>query len=75
MNSTEPLPSAEAILETEKKLRPLTLDPIVVASLADFHKHLKEVVTYCSCKAERDTSQSKPPNGLGGSGTGIVSPS
>ena len=72
---TNHFPSADEILEQEKKVRPLTLDPIVVASFGDLFSGLKDLLTCLSYKAARDTSQSKPPNGPGGSGTGTVSQS
>lgn len=66
--------SAEQILETEQKVRPLVLDPIVIASFGDFHKAFKAYLSSL-CKDSGCTSQSKPKVGLGGSGTGAVSPS
>ena len=64
--------SADEILEQEKKVRPLVLDPIVIASFGDFHAAFKKYLSY-SYKDSGCTSQSKPPNGPGENQTGTSS--
>lgn len=64
----------EEILETERKERPLVLDPIIIASFGDFQAAFKKYLSYL-CKDSGCTSQSAQPNGLDASQTGTSSAS
>jgi hypothetical protein len=64
--------SEEEILESERKERPLVLDPIVIASFGDFHAAFMKYLS-CSYKGAGCTAQSKPPSGPGESQTGTSS--
>lgn len=64
--------TAEEILETERKERPLVLDPIVIASFGDFQAAFKKFLSY-SYKGVGCTGQSTPLNGPGETQTGTSS--
>ena len=56
---TEIKVTAEEILESERKERPLVLDPIVIASFGDFRLAFLKYLSY-SYKDSGCTSQSTP---------------
>ena len=64
--------TVEEILETERKERPLLLDPIVIASFGDFQAAFRKYLSY-SYKGVGCTGQSKPPNDPGETQTGTSS--
>ena len=64
--------TGEEILEAERKVRPLVLDPIIIASFGDFQAAFKKYLSY-SYKDSGCTSQSTPPSGPGGTQTGTSS--
>ena len=64
--------TGEEILETERKERPLVLDPIIIASFGDFQAAFRKYLSY-SYKDSGCTSQSAPPSGPGENQTGTSS--
>jgi hypothetical protein len=60
--------TAEEILEAEQKVRPIVLDPIVIASFGDFHAAFKKYLSF-SYKDSGCTGQSKRPGAPDGNQT------